>query len=245
MVRNGDFSVMKDYQFLFFDLDDTLLDFKAAEKLALPKLFAAHNFPLTPEVETVYHDINSKLWASLEQGLITREELMATRFGKTFEHFGRTADGLALDAEYRNYLSESKVFVEGALELIRTLAPHYELYITSNGMRETQNKRLHVTGLAPYFKQVFISEDTGFQKPMKPFFDYVFERVPNFVANKAIIIGDSYSADIIGGATAGIDTCWLNPVKKAPTSAILPTYTIEKLSQLLTIVGPDKQSPKK
>lgn len=78
---------MKDYQFLFFDLDDTLLDFKAAEKIALPKLFAAHDFPLTPEVEHVYQKINGGLWTALEQGQVTRQELMATRFGKTFEYF--------------------------------------------------------------------------------------------------------------------------------------------------------------
>lgn len=236
---------MKDYQFLFFDLDDTLLDFKAAEKIALPKLFAAHDFPLTPEVEQVYQKINGGLWTALEQGQVTRQELMATRFGKTFEYFGRNVDGPALDAEFRSYLAESKVFVEGALETIQLLAPTYELYITSNGISETQAKRLQVTGLAPYFKQVFVSEDTGYQKPMKPFFDYVFERIPHFDPEKAMIIGDSYSADIIGGAGAGIDTCWLNPLKKAPTTTVLPTYTIEKLEQLVALIGQDQQSLKK
>lgn len=236
---------MKEYQFLLFDLDDTLLDFKAAEDQALPKLFAAHDFPLTTEVANVYHEINTGLWDALEQGKITREKLMATRFGKTFEYFGREANGLELDAEYRSYLAESKVFVEGAFEVIQTLAPHYELYITSNGIAETQYKRLLVTGLAPYFKQVFVSEDTGSQKPMKPFFDYVFERIPHFEPNKAMIIGDSYSADIIGGAGAGIDTCWLNPLKKAPATSVQPTYTIEKLAQLVELLQHEKHMMKK
>lgn len=236
---------MKDYQFLLFDLDDTLLDFKAAENQALPKLFAAHDFPLTPEVAHVYHEINTGLWEALEQGIITRQNLMATRFGKTFEYFGREANGLALDAEFRSYLAESKVFVEGAFEVIQTLAPHYELYITSNGIADTQYKRLQVTGLAPYFKQVFVSEDTGSQKPMKPFFDYVFERIPHFDPNKAMIIGDSYSADIMGGAGAGIDTCWLNPSNKAPTTSVQPTYTIEKLAQLVEILQLENNMIKK
>ena len=160
---------------------------------------------------------------------------METRFGKTFEHFGYKVDGRAIDAEYRGYLAESKVFVDGALQLIQTLAPHYELYITSNGLADTQMKRLHVTGLAPYFKQVFVSENTGYQKPMKPFFDYVFDRIPNFDANKAMIIGDSYSADIIGGARASIDTCWLNPLRIAPKT-VTPTYEIRKLNELHSIL---------
>src|SRR5690606_7810698 len=179
------------------------------------------------------------LWRSLADGLLTRNFVMENRFGKTFEHLGVEADGRALDAEYRGDLADSHVFVEGALELIQTLAPEYELYITSNGLAETQNKRRQVTGLAPYFKQVFVSENTGYQKPMKPFFDYVFERIPNFDPNKAMIIGDSYSADITGGANAGIDTCWLNPLNTVPIT-IHPTYEIQKLEQLLPIIKSNK-----
>lgn len=230
---------MKDYQFLLFDLDDTLLDFNAAEKLALPKLFAAHNIQLTPEIQHIYHEINSGLWKALEEGHITREQLMETRFSKTFEHLGRKVNGRELDVEYRSYLTESKVFVEGAFNVVKALAPKYELYITSNGILDTQHKRLEATGLAPYFKQVFVSENTGYQKPMKPFFDYVFDRIPNFTPEKSMIIGDSYSADIIGGAGAGIDTCWLNPLNKA-YQKIQPTYTIKKISQLLPILEKSK-----
>ncbi|ATP42104.1 noncanonical pyrimidine nucleotidase, YjjG family [Solibacillus sp. R5-41] len=227
---------MKQYEFLLFDLDDTLLDFNAAEQIALPKLFEAHQFPLTEEVRQVYKGINAELWQALEEGQITREELMEIRFAKTFEYFGEKVDGRALDAEFRSYLTESKVFVEGAFELIQSIAPNYELYITSNGSSDTQVKRMQVTGLAPYFKQVFVSEDTGYQKPMKPFFDYVFERIPQFDSAKTMIIGDSYSADIIGGAGAGIDTCWLNPTRKEAHAMIQPTYVIDTLSQLYPIL---------
>jgi 2-haloacid dehalogenase len=233
---------MKQYQFLLFDLDDTLLDFHAAETFALPKLFEAHQFSLTPEVRNVYKEINAGLWQALEEGQITREQLMETRFGKTFEHFGKKVDGRALDTEYRSYLEECKVFVEGAFEVIQALAPTYELYITSNGISDTQFKRLELTGLSPYFKQVFVSEHTGYQKPMKQFFDYVFERIPHFNPAKALIIGDSYSADIVGGAGAGIDTCWLNPLHKEATRDIQPTYTIEKLEQLLLILEQSEMS---
>ena len=232
---------MKNYQFLLFDLDDTLLDFGAAEKLALPKLFAAHNFPLTDEVKAVYKEINTGLWDALEAGTITREELMETRFAKTFKHFGFDVNGKDLDTEYRSYLAECKVFVEGAFEVVQALSSDYDLYITSNGISDTQHIRMKHTGLLPYFKDVFVSEDTGYQKPMKPFFDYVFNRIPNFDASKAMIIGDSFSADIVGGAGAGIDTCWLNPQKKVGLSTIHPTYTIEKLQQLQDILQGVKQ----
>lgn len=226
---------MKEYKFLLFDLDDTLLDFSAAEKYALPKLFAAHGLELTPEIKVIYKEINGALWDALEQGLVTREELMATRFAKTFEKLGKQVDGIALDTEYRNYLTESKVFVPDAFEIVKQLSAKYELYITSNGISDTQHRRLQITGLGAYFNQVFVSEDTGYQKPMPAFFDYVFERIPNFDARKALIIGDSYNADIMGGAGAGIDTCWLNPQEK-PAADVYPTYTINRLRQLTAIL---------
>lgn len=227
---------MKNYQFILFDLDDTLLDFGAAEEQALPRVFAANDFPLTKDVEQTYKEINAALWRGLEAGTVTREQLMATRFAKTFEHYGRVVNGRALDTQYRSYLAESKVFVEGALEVIQALAPHFELFITSNGISDTQHIRLKYTGLSPYFKQVFVSEDTGYQKPMKPFFDYVFSHIANFDASKALIIGDSFNADIIGGHSAGIDTCWLNPERKKIDSIIQPTFEIQKIEELQHIL---------
>ena len=47
----------------------------------------------------------------------------------------------------------------------------------TNGVSKTQDKRLRNAGLHSLFKDVFVSEDTGFQKPMKEYFDYVFERI--------------------------------------------------------------------
>ena len=81
-------------------------------------------------------------------------------------------------------------------------------------------------------KDVFVSEDAGFQKPMKEYFDYVFERIPNFAPEEGLIIGDSLSADIKGGYVAGIDTCWFNPERKLNDSGIIPTYEVHNFEEL-------------
>jgi len=113
---------------------------------------------------------------------------------------------------------------------------HYDLYIVTNGVSKTQYKRLRASGLYPLFKDVFVSEDTGSQKPMKAYFDYVFARIANFDVNQALIIGDSLSADIKGGQLAGLDTCWFNPEKKPNHTKIVPTYEIQKLEELYRIL---------
>lgn len=227
---------MGKYKFLLFDLDDTLLDFSAAEDFALHRLFEEEGLILTKEIEETYRQINSSLWRKFEEGAITRDEVTSTRFAKLFSLYGKQVDGKLFDDKYRNHLAECKVFIDGAWELINDFATKYQLYIVTNGVSATQYKRLDITGLAPLFHKVFVSEDTGFQKPMLGFFDYVFDRIPNFKKEEALIIGDSFSADIIGGINAGIDTCWLNRFHKVNETDQKPTYEIQHLQQLYTIL---------
>lgn len=227
---------MKKYKKLFFDFDDTLMDFKAAEKEALPKVFAHYQFPLTETVELKYKEINRALWDQLERGEVTREALLESRFKETFQFFGRQVNGIEMDQAYRNFLVETIVLIDGAEEVLRTLAQDYELYIVTNGINETQHRRINAANLAPYFKEIFVSEQTGFQKPQIEFFDYVFQQIGDVEKEECLIIGDSYSADMIGGMNAGIDTCWFNPSNNLPKALYQPTHEIKQLKDLFHIV---------
>ena len=72
---------------------------------------------------------------------------------------------------------------------------------------------------------------------MKEYFDFVFERIPNFSREKTMIIGDSLYSDIQGGQQAKIQTVWLNPTSAPATPTIQPNYTIQQLDELLSILG--------
>jgi 2-haloacid dehalogenase len=229
--------MLKKYQTLLFDIDNTLLDFSAAEKVALHRLFEGQNFPLTPEVKARYKTINQGLWTAFEEGKIDRDEVMNTRFSILFKEYGLEVDGVLLEKTYHSYLKEGHQLINGALELIKDLQNQYDLYIVTNGDSETQYKRLHDSGLYPLFKDIFVSEDTGYQKPMKEYFDYVFERIPNLSVENTLIIGDSLSADIKGGQIAGIDTCWFNPEMIPTNPEMIPTYQIQKLDELYRILN--------
>ena len=149
-----------------------------------------------------------------------------------FKEYGEEVDGILLENNYRNYLEEGNQLMQGAFEFINQIQGEYELYIVTNGVSKTQDKRLRNAGLHSLFKDVFVSEDTGFQKPMKEYFDYVFERIPNFAPEAGLIIGDSLSADMKGGYVAGIDTCWFNPERKLNDSGIIPTYEVHNFEEL-------------
>ena len=233
---------MVHYKTLLFDLDETLLDFGASEDVALQKLFTDQQFTLTPEIKNNYKGINQSLWKAYEYGEIDRDEVVNTRFALLFEQYGIEVDGAAIEQNYRKYLSEGHHLIEGALELIELLHSEFDLYVVTNGASITQEKRLLGSGLAPYFKKVFVSENTGYQKPMKGFFDYAFANIENLDLSKTLIIGDSFSADVTGGWNAGIDTCWINREGQEPLNAnITPTYEIQKLAEFYKILGIERK----
>ena len=225
------------YQTLLFDLDDTLLDFKAAEKYAITILLEEAG--VEPIVENIqqYSEINQRMWNLFEKGKINRTDLLAKRFEDFFEIHGQTVDGTKMDRRFRSHLEEGHFLIEGCMELLDELKQSFELYAVTNGVSKTQYRRLTDSGLLPYFKNIFVSEDTGYQKPMPEYFDYVFHRIPEFSHSNSILIGDSLTSDITGANIAGIDSCWFNPNKKANPLTIKPTYQIQQLSELPAILS--------
>lgn len=227
---------MKKYKTLLFDVDNTLLDFQKAEKSALRMLFEEKGMSLTSEIEAQYKKINKSLWTAFEEGEINRDEVVNTRFSILFKEYGEEVDGILFENNYRSYLEEGNQLMEGALQFINQIQSEYDLYIVTNGISKTQDKRLRNAGLHALFQDIFVSEDTGYQKPMKEYFDYVFERIPNFVPEEGLIIGDSLSADMKGGYVAGIDTCWFNPERKLNDSGIIPTYEVHNFEELYALL---------
>lgn len=223
-------------KFLLFDVDHTLLDFAASERKALEKCFHAFGLPFTDELLTWYLAHNQKLWSNYERGIIPREAIFQTRFADTFTQFALDADGTLMENAYRKALSHGCDIMENALILIEKLSKTHQLYIVTNGLASTQEKRLKDSGLAPFFHKTFVSETLGFQKPMVEYFDYCFEHIPDFEKKEALIIGDSLSSDIQGGIRAGIDTCWFNPLEKINDTPFQPNYEVKNLLELLPLL---------
>ncbi|WP_312060474.1 YjjG family noncanonical pyrimidine nucleotidase [Anaerotignum sp.] len=222
-------------RFLLFDIDHTLMDFSATEKKGLKKCFDSFGIPFTEEIFSWYLSHNRKLWSQYESGRIPRDIIFQNRFTDTFAEFSIKADGNLMEKAYRQALSEGIDLIENALEVVKKLHKTHELYVVTNGLASTQEKRLTDSGLAPYFNAIFVSEVIGLQKPMPEYFDYCFERIPNFQKEEAIIIGDSLSSDIQGALHAGIDSCWFNPNKVVNETVFQPTCEIQSLIELLPL----------
>ncbi len=227
---------MQQFQTLLFDADNTLFDFTAGERIALEKAFLQHGYLLNEEIRSIYERINVGLWKKYEQGLLDRKTVIYSRFGLLFKEIGIDDDGIRFEDVYQELLGQQHIFIPNAKEVVEYLHSHYDLYIVTNGVTSTQMRRLKDSGLDRYMKQIFVSEATGYQKPMKEYFDYCFERIPGFEADKALIIGDSLTSDIKGGNNAGIKTCWYNPTQLSKESDIIVDYEIQSLTQLYEIL---------
>ena len=219
-------------EILFLDLDDTILDFHKAERLAVAKTFREFGLEPTDAVLTRYHEINKQHWQRLETGEITREQVLTGRFQVLFNELGHAVDPESVARSYEHNLGIGHYYLPGAREALEELRGKYRLFLASNGTASVQHSRLESAGLYPVFEQVFVSQDLGANKPSKAFFDACAERIPGYAPQKALMVGDSLSSDILGGIRAGMRTCWVNPLGNSAPEAYTPTWQIGSLSEL-------------
>lgn len=223
-------------KFVFLDLDDTILNFAAGEANALSHALSEIGIQPTQAILDRYHFINLAHWELLEEGRLTREEVMVQRYEQLFRELGVSHSGAAINDRYEYLLSQQHEFIPGAEQLLKELAPRYALYLASNGAAAVQNPRLDAAGIRPYFKGVFISQELGADKPSKAFFDACFAAIPGFRLEETVMVGDSLTSDIRGGLNAGLRTIWFNPHGKKPRADIRPDETIHALDELLPLL---------
>ena len=224
---------MKHTLFLF-DLDDTLLDFKASENLSFVRTMQQLGVGgATESLFSHYQPINVALWRAFEHGTVTKDFLKVERFRQTF-----AAAGLVLDPElasrlYLESLSDTVVLIDGAIELCATLAAVGEVGIITNGVDAIQNRRISSSGLQEHISFVATSEACGYAKPDMRFFEYAMKMAAHPVGkDQAIIIGDRLDADILGANRYGIDSVWYNAEQLANTSAAVPTFEVASLREI-------------
>ena len=217
---------------VLLDIDETILDFHTAEAVAVSRTLRELGIEPTETVVHRYSEINKSQWELLEDGLLTREQVLLRRFQLLFQELGADVRGEEARDRYESYLCRGHWFVPGAPELLETLRGFCRLFVVSNGTLRVQQGRMESAGIGDSFEKVFISEELGVNKPERLFFDRVFAQIPYFDRERAIIVGDSLTSDIRGGRRAGIRSCWFNPEGKPGREDIAPDYEIRTLSEL-------------
>ena len=217
-------------KFIFLDLDDTILDFHRSEAVALRKTLQSLNVDPTDAVISRYSEINREHWKALERKELTREQVLTGRFRQLFLELGMNVSPNVAQSLYEKNLSESHFFIDGAPRLLMTLSRKYPLYIASNGTTIVQTSRIASAGIGRYFKDIFLSQQLGADKPQIEFFERATGQIDGYKPEEAIILGDSLTSDIQGGINAGMHTCWFNPHHRQREN-ITPEFEIADLAE--------------
>lgn len=228
------------YNIILIDIDNTLLDFDKAEDRAIKVSLNKFGINPTPYVVSRFKEININLWKEFELGKISKDRLLEKRFEDLFtllknEDYLKNNISRSINIHYLNELSMSSDLMPNAYEVLKELSNYTKIYPVTNGVYNTQMNRINNSLIKDYFSKIFISEKIGIQKPEKGFFDFVFQDLNIKNKDSVLLVGDSLTADIIGGINYGIDTCWYNP-QDLPNVNCQPKYIIKDLKELLKII---------
>lgn len=221
-------------QILLWDVDGTLLDFHAAEEAAIRNLFRKfHLGKCTVEMLRRYSQINRQYWERLENGQVTRQQVLTGRFQDFFALEGIDPEiAESFNEAYQLALGDTIVCRDDSVSIVKSLCGKVRQYVVSNGTVVAQTKKLKLSGLGELMDGIFLSEQLGAEKPSSVFFDKVFQHIGPLDKSETMIVGDSLTSDIRGGFQAGIRTCWYNPAGlKAPAGSRID-YEIRDLHEI-------------
>ncbi len=225
------------YRYIFWDLDETLLDFKKAEAAAISKTLNAFGIKPEKEIVELYSKINLSCWKRYEKGEITRDEIYTSRVILLSEALGVKMEAEKFSKEYFSQLAKQGHTFPYAVTILKTLRKKgYKMAAATNGAAMVQINRIVASGLSGFFSGgIFISEKIGFKKPEPQFFDYMVKALDIKNQNEILVIGDSQTSDIAGATAAGIDSCFVNLKGENLMENSLPTYIANSLEEIIEV----------
>jgi 2-haloacid dehalogenase len=225
------------YETILFDFDHTLFDSDTSEREAFATTLRAAGMTDLDGHFTRYRTINEELWAMVETGAMAAADVRTERFVRLVDVTGMALDPLRLADDYAAAMGLSGGLFPDVEPVLARLAARARLALVTNGLTEIQQPRIDRTGIARFFDVVVISSAVGHAKPDPAFFDVVFEWLGDPPRHSALIVGDSLTSDMAGGAAAGIDTCLYNPGGRSRPPGAPVTHEIRVLAELLDLVG--------
>jgi YjjG family noncanonical pyrimidine nucleotidase len=229
------------YKAVIFDLDNTLLNFSTSETESMKRTCDDHKLFVDNVVEWnlfwgAFSEHNFRHWMSFVNGgeVKTMGEVLRFSFRDSLnleELFHSD-----LSDTYWNYFCNTCFFEDGAEQLLSIFKDKYPLGIITNGISESQRKRLRAGNIDELFKSIVISDEVGIRKPKKEIFEIALSDFK--LSNKEVLfVGDSLQDDYHGAMNSGIDFCFYNRQNIVISNEINPKYTIINLMDLVNVVG--------
>jgi YjjG family noncanonical pyrimidine nucleotidase len=225
------------YETILLDLDHTLFDSDTSEQTAFAQALLTAGVVEPMRHFMAYQAINLKLWAAVERGEVLQQQVRTQRFERLLAQENIDADPLQLADDFVAGLGANGSLYEGAREVLECLSRQASLALVTNGLGEVQRARVDRLGIGEHFDAIIISAEVGAAKPGTEIFDIVFEALDFPTKESALMVGDSLSSDMQGGANYGIATCWYNPNGQSVQRSDQVAHEISDLTELLGVVS--------
>ena len=227
---------MKKIKAILYDVDGTLLDFETQEEVALSYCFKKYNLgELSEEKLELYKRINLGYWEMFEKNLITKEKLVGKRVEDYLEALGVKLNAEEVNDTYFSKLGDTIVFKDNSYELVKSLKGKIKQYVVTNGAIRVQKTKLAKSGFDKLMDDVFISDEVGYQKPRKEFFDAIKNRLGDVANDEILIVGDSLTSDMKLADNCNLISCFYNPKKKDYKADFKIDYEISDLNEVKKI----------
>jgi putative hydrolase of the HAD superfamily len=229
---------------VLFDLDDTLFDHRHCAGAALRHVFDVHQCAACvsfADFEAAHAAHLEELHHEVLAGRLGIDEARRERFRRLFAGAGVAAGAedvhRAALAYRRGYLAARRA-VAGAADLVCRIRALARVGIVSNNLLEEQREKLRACGLDACIDVLVVSEEAGVSKPDPRIFRLALERLGCGPAD-AVMIGDSWSADVRGALAAGIRAIWFNPAGKPapePQAGVVELRALEPVERVVEVV---------
>jgi putative hydrolase of the HAD superfamily len=151
----------------------------------------------------------------------------------------------ATAAAYREAYLASRRAIDGALEALAALKPRVRIGIVSNNLLDEQQNKIRLCRFEPYIEALVVSETVGVAKPDPAIFAHALAAL-SCEPDEAVMVGDSWAADIEGARAAGIRAVWFNRSgRPAPAGAppVPQVSTLRPIDALVHAIFGDASTP--
>lgn len=232
----------KKYSYLFVDLDDTVFDsgslYDQAIVFAWEHFRKFHDFGLEA-FKATFLKVRNELKAKYKNNTISHNR--AILFSRVLEEFEIKFDAELVQELYNTYWFAVNVHIQpfpGVIETLKKLQDtDIKILALSDGSLLSRLEKINALKLSKYFNYLVSSEEATLTKPDSAPFSLALEKT-GAKKEEILFVGNSFSSDIIGGETFGIDTVWFNPDnhEKPTNTEITPDYTIQNFAEILPIL---------
>lgn len=208
---------MESIRHIFFDLDNTLWDYDQNARLALTDIYNSLNLQTRyginfNDFHTAFRNSNYDLWRLIRDNKIDIKYLRKHRFYDTLLKLDIHNQELStqLETMFLEGMIEYNFLIKSALDCLHFLKKKYQLHIISNGAENITNRKINLSNLSDFFTTITTADSTGFRKPRVEIFEFALTSA-QAKNDESIMIGDDWTADILGANDSGMKAIFYNP----------------------------------